>query len=1342
MPPLSRWRVLGPTALLLATAIVIPSPVQAQAEVPEPDPEDANPIRFDRDPADYLEGEPVTISFHAGIDPFIYEVRVRCLTCPDKGTTFKAPANPETVFPQDFGDDAKKQRQPRWNDTWEVALATGGQVAHTRNFHVWVLDAYKFPRDEPYPTGTLNFVATGFDPNDLVQFTIRHRRADGFFENVAVADSPTTREGRASFFWMIDKSETAKFSCPPRPAGYCQIYEVVVQGPGKDTERVRFRMVPAHFRWLVAQGDGALGVPAVLQRSTNVTVDVDLRYPNNHAVTPFHLTTTRNPEGGLKLHVEKYVGDDAYESPVVVANLSARYVEGYTWRANWSIPRDTEPRVDHRYRFAIVEQKDRYGNVVDYGPVNNFTVTTALLAPRFHDVPDAVERLDEAKVVLALRYHDNRSLEPGDNATALRACFLPDNPGVASCSTGAFAATPAYWKDGLWNFTYRFPRDYPDLSGHRFLFEGSPVYHEDRWGNRFRDAMSEVFAVVPAKPRVNLTTAVAGEARNATAGWERGDRVAITARITYPDGSPFNRTVNWNQSDVMTVHVTKIARGGTLAGDLVLNVTNTDGVGPDWHGAYTVPKDAAIAPAGPWELLFRVRDNLSQPNENTTRFVRNVHPTSIKIIPTKEPPPKVPIGTTIQYRFRLVYADGSSAKANDVGTTMTVVVVRTTGRFAGAAVSATLVPAYDPERDDWGVEWDVPRALFLGTFAFKPRGFDRHDNRVDPKAQSRAFATFTDSTTRGVLTEPPTTVERGQSVVVVFDGRDGDVSFAGFPGTFPAIELQRYDGAAWVTERRNVRVPGEGDGDHVGRFNTTIATSLGLYRFALRGRDFSFNVINGTTEWFTIVPTNVTRSLLVPPPERVGKGQFIEWTLEREAGDTVTEAKVFYEGRPLDAAVNLVGGLGGGGVSPPIYSAAADRFNFSWRVPYALDTGTYTFATRGKDAYGNGIVVDVPPVKAEPSVLSGQVLGNPERLQKRGTPVRMLFAVTYPNGDFFQSQGRPTVVVVNSTGVVGEANVAASGLVYEARWTPPFDAGLDEYWFDVSGQDRTGNVFPALRSGTFRLAPGTQTTRNFEKQPPLTVNRLTDLRLQMAQRPEDVFVAFTLGYVSDASQITQALIERREATPVASLEHAVSGGKYVVRWSPDRDEKAGIYVVEFSGLDSYGNEFKGRSEPFTVKETNIKPVIDPLPDGEFGPAKTVVWTFRLSWALANPPQMDNLGMQPAGTILYRAPGGSREDRPLAQRPDVSFDPEIGKWVAEWAAPEYLPDGEYVLLVQGQDDAGNPFLADRASPQKIETPAVSSLFRLANIPAPGPLAAIVALAIAVAIAARDRARREA
>ncbi|MHB8605952.1 MAG: hypothetical protein ACYDCK_11925 [Thermoplasmatota archaeon] len=1293
-----------------------------------------NTITFDRNPANYAEGSNITINFQ-NVQP-VDVVRIHCLTCPDNRTYYSATPKNTLFFPGDF-PAAKSVAQPRWNDTWLVEEDSGGRAIASADFFTWLGDVHKFPGNSPFATATIKFFGTGYTPGTLVQFLMRHRTADGTFDRVWVIDVTADRGGNATYQWTLPKDETKRMNCPPRAAGYCALYELRAMGEGKDIDVLRFRIVPAtlvvtpHISPHTAQG-----LPGIIERTQNATMGAEIRYPDLEILTTADVAGGVDPNGTLDVKVVRIDGSNPGAPTTARATVPAA-PDAFThwWFAHWDVPRDEPLAVYYSYRMTLNEHKDRYGNVVPQIDVANFTLQKASLSPHFVVTPASVERLATAKVVAAFLYHDGTPMKPGDNATAVTGCFWKDQEGPANCAQG-IPAKVNYWENGSWNFTHVFPRDFPDLSLYRVVFTGDQANGADRWGNVFATNLSAPFLITPAKIRVNLTTFVGGQQRNATRGFDRGDTVQLAARLTYPDGSAFDKTKNQNEAAVIPVELDKHDASGALISSETLNFTNDDSDEALWAATEPLNLTSSGSPVGVWTYQFTLTDNVTPPNGNDTTFRRAVHPAKIVVVNHLEPTPRDKIGSTVTYRFQLVYQNGGKVPESDVGSRLVVDVIRRIPiQFAFTSVSGHLFPEFDPATGDWVTDWVVPRELFVGIFQFHPSGADRFGNIVDPKAASKLFSTYADTTTREPLGQPPFTAERGTPVTAVFDGRDGDVGDRGFPGTHPRIEVQRLDPATslWVTELRDVWVNYNTEGDHVAQWNTTLSSTLGTYRFFLIGRDNTFNIINGTSDRFTLLPTNVTRSLLLPPPDHVGKGELITFSVERQPGDVLQHVDVQYNGQPLSSVIGRVA------LSPPIAQALPDRFNVSWRVPFQLETGNYSFTASGEDLFHNHLTAEVAPIAAEPSVLAGTVLGQPDKLVKRGVPVDFLFAVTYPNGDFFAAHSPPRVYLVNSSGIVETLPVDHAALSFQSSWTAPFDAPLTDYWFEVSGQDDGGNVYPALRSDNFHLAPGVF-TRNFvaatDGTPSFSYARLQAVRVQVPTQPTDRFIGFTLNYVSDANNVIPNTIDPAQAQRIANLPYTLDTGTghYKIEWVTDRTTRPGVYTIDFSGTDAYGNEFQGTSTPFLVHSTNILVNFIGTPTaGTLQLGKSFDATFTLKYVCYTSAceVLNDTAGQPSVAMLY-------DGAPAKQRPTVRFDAAQGLWVASWVPPALLPPGQYTMVVQGSDDSGNNIVFAASPPQTVEQSLTQSFLKI--IPDAGlPLLLLGVAVVALALAGVRRKR---
>lgn len=1325
--------------------------------------------------ADYLEGGPVAMTVD-GIPPgSAARISVRCVQgCPSTDPSATAlyyatyrGADEPVVFPRDFiepgpgdGGSAVADRAPRYNSTWEVSAGFDGTSPLARQFRVWLYDAMVGTNETVRP-GESRFVrATGFDAGVNVSYRIERRTPEGAYEVLlaprvrAAASGPGA--GTFETELTLAKAEAGHILTCGIATADC--YRIVVSGAGKDPETVPMRVGVADIRRDTAttprQPAGQL--PA-MQRTQNASFDVDLRYPGGRVRAGPALVEADVPEsftfGGRALRVAVERVHNANGTAYLVDEVPLRYdTSRFTWRAQWTIPKDLDVSdAGVHYRLRLVEQRDVYGNRVPEDVLGNFTVALARLRPVL-DLPfRSLERTAEGVVRAHILYYNGSRFTLDDaplgNESPVRGCFVrvPDPPpepappaqaGVTTCA-GRDLAWGRYY-DGAWNFSVRYPRDYEDLAGHRFLFQNGT---RDRWGNEILPASTDAFDVTPARPDVVFSTVARGRETDV---FERGNRVFISATITYHDGSPYNHSVRVNPDhpESLTLAGALVRRGpavggaqyGPIASEEPFNLTETDPWSGRWGGFLPLSDDDTQTPVGTWTFRFDIRDNLTVPNANLSLIDREVVSAIVEVCPTWQPPARANTSATLRFRFQLYYSDCASGREvpTNVITSGVVAHVRRynpgNATTYGPPLSGALLPTYSGETRDWGLQYEIPDALYEGTYAFAVSGGDTYGNRIARGAASRPFATYADFVQRDVLTPPAVEVLRGDSAVAVFDAREGDQGVD--VRRSPNIALERFDpsstecilaaeaGGCWVRERSNVRVNDTTLSDHMGVFPVGIDTPVGVYRFRLEGRDARFRLLTAVSSNFTVNPTEVTRPLLTLPPATVVKGEAFTFYIELAPGDVVRDRIVVYRGAPTS-------------LPPPQLAFEAGRLNVTYAVPYDALNGNYTLRLSGRDVNGNTIVVMTPPFEAQAASLQGRILGQPPKTLARGETARFLFGVTYPTGVFYAAQDTPRVVVNGPTGQqIAEATVRREGLSFAASWTPPQDATLGNYTFEVTGQAQravSGNVFPALRSTATRVVPGSIVRPPSDDMPP-EVERLASASFGVPFDASDKFAGFELIYYgpSISGQVDttgESLIEVTRSPLAHGIDPATR--KYVARIETDQRTQTGTYRIAMTGRDGAGNEITSISRVFVIRPTQIGVSFNGFPDSEdFGEGKTTTWAFVVKYRVG--PILEEKDGTPGAVILYN-------NRPVTQRPEVVH--RNGVWYASWTAPETLPDGEYVLAIGGSDLQGNPISSSQSIPYVIQTDLGESFAK--SVPGASPALLVLALAALALLLARKR-----
>lgn len=1301
----------------------------------------------------FLEGDTIRMHVNApeGSTPF---VRVQCIQdCRDAaGREYFARWRGDTLrFPQDFTDpgpdfsgrNAVADRAPRFNGTWEAAVVENGDILNRRTFNVWLMTLYESANLTVSPGETHLIRASGFDSRGSVHMLLERRVSTGVYVPVREINGSAASDGVFRDTWSIPKSEALRMSeCGTRTE---DCYRLRVSGEGKSNETITLRVSPATLLVKPLQTtptDPLTGIPTYvqIQRTQNALLVFGINYPSGaYAEGPKLLpddipASGANPERGLRVYIERVNRTNPDREPIPLNETRMVFVpERFAWVLNWTVPRDlpldedvTGPQSDIRMRLA--NTRDAYGNRIEGRVLANFTVIPATLAPVVVEAPEYVGRTELARFAFEVRYHNGSVWGPAENATGLRGCFVRDRtPAPLTCRSDEVIW--AKHENGTWVVSKRFARDYEfvqDQGLHRVLLLAG---FEDPWGNKvtarqgdpLRALITDTFTLLTGSPHIDFTTTARGVAAHTL---ERGDRVSIQAVIKYADGSPFNHTFMPNESRTMNVTLTKRGVSGAIQSETPLVLRQTSAYEGRWIGDLQLTRDDTETPAGTWTFLFDVRDNLTIPNANLTRFDRDIAAALIHVSPDYQPPSSAPTGSVVRFRFKLYFDDGRVVPTGTIGDRLEAQVHpydAVNGRLAGDAVSGFIVPQPVPGSDgEFVVEWQIPYKLFAGEYAFIVRGGDTFGNRIRDNSISRSFTTFSETREREVLVQPPPTVKRGESATVVFDGRDADV---GGPGIgVPALRLERWDqtNGRWVIERQTTRISDPSTTDHIGIFPVTTNTVIGLYRFRLEGRDETFNKIHAISDNFTVEPTVVQRALVEAPPIEVVKGEPVQFGIERLEGDRFTAVQVLLDGRPTE-------------LQQPLLTAEGDHVNVTFQVPYEARVGNYSIRLVGRDLYGNGIDVRSPQVSVTPASLLGKIIGNPTRVVDRGEPASILFGITNPDGGFYLSPTEPRVEVHDGDGPIAEATVRREGLTFSATWTPGERTEESEYVFVVSGTGAGGNAFPTLRSEPFRVAPGI--VERVGGDISLENVRMNTITYTVPMQPDDQFVTFRLGYYGPSYDVAPALFETRDPTTVTPLPHTIDieGGRYAARFVTDYTTAPGAYRIFMEGEDARGNDISSTSDVFLLKPTAIIAQFDAAPpDSTFGPGLTYEHSFIARYQ-SGTTMTDQHG-RPSVALLYD--DGSQGRKPIAPRPEISYRNE--RWYITWTAPdEPLPDGTFTLTVGGTDAAGNTIASTSANSIVIrsETGESVGLF-LKEIPGPSPVLLLLALlGIAVAFGRR-------
>ena len=1234
-------------------------------------------------------------------------------------------------FPHDFRDVGRSGKgrvaledlAPRYNGTWEVrAFLPTGEV--TRTFNVWLFSLHRSTNFTVVPGEEHVFEASGIPVNASVNFTIQRRTPVGW-EPIALPGLPTKPQANGAFFyvWKVPLNETARMSECPRAETHCYRAVVKVEGvSAKKDEVVPFRVAPADVKVRVVEGTDPDGRREPRQRTEVVRVALDLHYPGGRLLEGPELSGPELPpppageQPELRLRVERV--DLAGERAVAVGEVRLRYAtRGFLWDGSWTIPRDLDVPASSHFRVVLPETRDRYGNRIPAMTVGNYTIAAATLEPVLTHANATLQRTDLAVVAVDVRYLNGTPVTDQDLKQPLLGCFVRDSSAIPCTNTSSAGVQAGTYENGTWRFTKRYPRDYDRLEPHSFVLLGG-ADAEDKWGNRVNRSRSEPMTVDVARPRIEFSTVMRGRA---VTSLERGQDIQLVAVITYGDGRPYNHTVRVNdrqdESRDLQVNLTKRGPRGDVVDVRPLILEERDTEQGLWVGSLSLTLDDTQTPIGTWSFHFDVRDNLTVPNVNESRFDRSVVAAPLRYEPVRLsnafPATNTP-SANLLYSFRLRYPTGGEVDGLRVASGGIQAQVHKwdarNSTHVGQPLSNLISPQWNaPEAPNaWSLRYTVPPHLFSGPYVFVLRGQDSSGNQLPGDAYSLPFTPTSTVVARQVVTPPALTVSRGEDATAVFAAQDGD---SGLDGTGkPVVSVERWNdqAARWdvALGGTDVRAASTDLVNHVGVFPVVETTPIGTYRFHLLGRDAQLNVVEAFSRNFTVEPTEVTRAVLDPPPEVATKGTTVTMKVEYLSGDRIANVTILERLRPTSLA-------------PPQSVIQGNAIHVTWEIPVEAPSGNYTIRFTGRDQYGNTIRIDSPPIEARAAQLSGKVLGNPSRIVERGAPAKMLFGVTYPNGEYYASPNVPKVFVRTDEGLAGTASVELRGVTYEATWLPPAHAEDADHWFEVAGEGASGNALPLLRSGSFRLAPGT-----FERKPvtdvPPSSERFATVLFTVPVQDDDRAVTFRADYYGTGSDISVVQEGRRPLLSTA-IPHTLdaNAGTYVARWVTDHATPVGVWQLVMTGDDVAGNQVTAKSRAALLTTTGIIVQIErQTPSTEFTEGKTLEFTFSATYK--NGPLFDESKGQPTVQMFI-------ETIAARQAPTVEY--ENGRWHARWTAPDTLPPGRYTLSISGFDAYGNQLTLARSVPYDWDASLTESFAKtIPGAPVPLVLLGLAALAL--------------
>lgn len=1337
----AHLRTLVVLALFLSPTLLAPAADAQPTPTPPPTPSPPQPL-VEVNRHNVLEGSNVSIrvtNFAQGD-----RVEVKCVTCSDPAYT--AEAKRIVVFPDDFGTQARQLTQPRWNDTWTVTLLGPGGVPKTPRpsghpctreartgaetcvgsfFNSTIVDLWKFPDRQVEPGDRIVIGSSGYTIRDLpVTIKITKMNATSPSKEDLVYAFPNDqfrdtypRNGTVRFAFRFSTNLATRLTCPQDPFERCRDFKVRISGGGKPEEVYSFYVRPARIRThVVTEPTTNNATIEEINRTLTARASFQLVY---RSTFDFDTFLDYGLGKGPAYVVERVTGDEIVDTEVV-HNGTARWSdEQFGWLVNWTIPRDADTQESNslplRYRFVVTQQKDPYKNDIPRYEMNLFEVVRYDIPFDYRSAPVVVERTQKATWIVNLTYANGKPFTSADNQSQLRVCFFPRSElrDQFPCF-GRPTVEGTYILHGRWRFQTTWLIDEARVTQDWVIApawtNSEPV--RDEFGNRVLPGPVNFFNLSVAKPRNTVVTTVGEERREGNLKpFERGDVVNVVERILYPDGTtPFNRTRNVQGRELQLL-ISKKNSAGDLVGVQTVNLTNPDNR-ETWVGSFELGRTPESAPAGVWEFRTVITDKQNPANTNVSTFLRRVVPASILVATTQEPPSVSDIGKTVRYRFKLAYRDGTAVTGGTPGVTVRAEVRPISilpGIIEPGPPVETLAPTWDAFRNEWVAEWNIGRSLPLARYVIVPSGSDGHGNVVRSDVHSRVVQLVTQTFSRQVLTQPQTQVPRGDAVVVVFEGRDGDLGPTG--DGHPHIQVQRFDvkSQTWIPERLDVRAADEPGEEHTGIWNTTLATQAGTYRFFLIGKDQSFAFINATSRQFVLQTVKITRAAVVPGTN-VTKGSTVFAAIERKEGDTGTDGYVVQDGKRY-ATIGA-------------RKTLSDRITVDWTVPYTFPTGAFTIVIEARDRSNNSAYGEVGPFFVSSADIHSETLVDPVRIVQRGATASWSFRSFYPSGAKLDGRsGLPDVTIYNESGPVSSARVRSDGPNYVATWEIPRGGAMVDHWFELGGRDAFGNDFNALRSDRFRIEPGTF-GRTIKLLPPAANPRGVETGFQILTDPDDGELEGSV--VKLRADSAQSALNNfvGQAVAKANVELSPDGSYWSTTWLPEKDAPLGWYRLRVIGSDRFGNRLDQWSGAFQIIPSQLPVFFVPrtIPR-TITPGEPFGVSFEITYPDRSPIPVQ--GSRISAQVL-------KDDVPVPPEAVVAANGTV--WSATWDTPDTLEQGRYRFVVGGFDNLGNLVLRGGTSPVEY---APTNWEKLLGVPGPGALGALLAAGVAMLVFRRRR-----
>lgn len=1229
----------------------------------------------------------------------------------------------EVAFPDDFpgsddDGDPSDQGEPVDRGDWLVGSGTGGSE-DTDTFTVHFSTAYTC-HEGFHRRGEALLVATSGHAagTDITVQIVDENRNEIVYENTRESSGPSIPY---DFVWR-----------PPLdyPLGVGDSTELEVRvnpNPGAlQTETVELR--PGMARPTVFFEPGR-NQPVDFERTESVLFEIHYRFDGrppgcNRVPTTFKASLTDeqvgDSVGGI---VNKITDTGVGTTKTTTDSTQAAFFESISRVAfNYTIPRDaeatgpgtTEDDQGHpTYEIELPETELEDGNLLEGVNSENYTVSPYTITPEFVELQEDVERLETARTVVNLTYADGSPFTPNDTDQPVRINFGPEDE-----DSDVEELELEHQGAGRWTASFELSFNHTPLGEYTWRVLNTQDNHgRDDRRNEIERTVSRTVEVVGARPIIDFQTHAGGERVNGT---ERTRTVHVTLNAEYKNGVPLTEDNVDEQTGGIQLNVHKRNEfGRTVASDSFV-MTPVDSQG-NWVRSFKIGRTAGQAPAGNWSLEVVASDDRDPPNVNRTRFGFEVEPAELRIGPRTQPPPLVDESeSVVEYEFRITYPDGSLLTERLVdderGGDIDVRLERIQGVGQQPAVERTFDPRSRQGGTVWGVTIDSDK-IVSGNHYFNVSGRDIHGNTIGPQASSLFTVVFNgefrNSTTPVCPQLGPSErceVSRGENVISIFPGSDGDT---GFESDRPTISvLRKVPGEArWLTHRADVylspeefqnRTDQDVGNNHAGLFETGESTPQGRYQLFVQGRAQDDTGFIGFSQPFNVTPITVDRDILQDLPDTSPKQEPLTALIESNEGDVVDLA-VAHAGSVSSRAIR---------VTPTTEGTFVE-----WTPDRTTPTGPARIQLEGRDVFGNPFEVTLGPVDLQPLDIDVSIASPPDPQAPRGLVTSMVAEMTYEDGSTFRPvHGEPEVAIRDAT---GERVDTGDARFTQGRWTltwrPAPDLATGRYVMEVTGRDGAGNRIETVESRPIEVIEGRVLGDVLEEPSDVRRGGLARTTFDFATGIEAINVTVTTG-----------------TTVLGPADIRVDEGTVNATFATTRTTELVEARFRVDGRDAHGNDLAGETQSFQIDPMLLNVRFVRQPPNQIPAEDTVVADFVVEYPDGS--RMAPSDGQPlVGLFSGGNPQGTIEDvRPREDNPTI--------WRISWEPPDDIQTGVpfnfgVSAIDRDQNEAppvsSNGFLVTNAVvPDYLPTPGPGL---------PGALAAALAATGLAARAARTRCR---